>query len=304
LTLTFRLLSGKPAFAVGATLLVAIHAAPFVLLRLDWVLPFAPIAAVTWFSFLSSGGRQYLRLRGHLHESEAARGRYQRAIHYVTHEMRTPLTTIQGSSELISRSPLAEEKRKEIAERIHSESVRLGRMVDMFLSVERLAAGQLELHPKAVPAEEVLRISVERSRPLADKKSIRIELDSQPGLIRGDAEFLEYACYNLLTNAVKYSPAHSTITVRADSDSQNVRISVTDEGYGMDDADLKNIFQRFYRTQQARESGEKGTGLGLALVEEIVIQHGGTIEVESRLGEGSRFTLTLPCAPQPAIGVK
>ena len=304
LTVTFRLLSGKRAFAVGAALLIAIHAAPFVLFRIGWVLPFVPIAAVTWLSFLSSGGRQYLRLRGHFREADAARGRYQRAIHYVTHEMRTPLTTIQGSSELISRYPLAEEKRKEIAERIHSESVRLGRMVDMFLSVERLAAGQLGLNTKAVQAEEVLRVSVERSRPLADKKNIQIELITQPGLIRGDAEFLEYACYNLLTNAVKYSPAHSTITVRADSDSQNVRISVTDEGYGVDEADLKDIFQRFYRTQQARESGERGTGLGLALVEEIVIQHGGTIEVESRLGEGSRFTLTLPRAAQPAAGVQ
>lgn len=304
LALTFRLLSGKTAFVVGAALLVAIHAAPFILFRINWVLPFVPIAAVTWLSFLSGGGRQYLRLRGYFREAEAARGRYQRAIHYVTHEMRTPLTTIQGSSELISRYPLAEEKRKEIAERIHTESVRLGRMVDMFLSVERLAAGQLELHPKAVPVEEVLRVSVERSHPLADKKSIQIQLIAEPDFVRGDAEFLEYACYNLLTNAVKYSPAHSTITVRADSDSQNVCISVTDEGYGMDEADLKNIFQRFYRTQGARESGERGTGLGLALVEEIVIQHGGTIEVESRLGEGSRFTLTLPRAAQPAVGVQ
>ncbi len=304
LAVTFRLLSGKRALAAGAAVLLLIHAAPFASFGADWVLPFAPLAAVTWLSFLTSGGRQYLRLRGHLQEAEDARGRYQRAVHYVTHEMRTPLTTIQGSSELISRYPLDEGKRKEIAERIHSESVRLGRMVEMFLSVERLAAGQLELDPKAVSVEEVLRVCVERSLPPADKKSIRIELIAEPGFIRGDAEFLEYACYNLLTNAVKYSPAHSTITVRADSDSQNVRISVTDEGYGMDDADLKNIFQRFYRTQRARESGERGTGLGLALVEEIVIQHSGTIEVESRLGKGSRFTLTLPRAAQPAVGVQ
>lgn len=302
--LIFRFLSGRTALVVAAVCLVAIHALPFVLFRADWVLPFAPIAAVTWLSSLASGGRLYLRLRGHLEQAEAERTRYQRAVHYVTHEMRTPLTTIQGSSELISRYELNDEKRKEIADRIHSESVRLGRMVEMFLSVERLAAGQIDLRPKSIAIDEVLNDAVERIRPLADRKDIEIQLIGQAGFIHGDAEFLEYACYNLLTNAVKYSPAHSTITVRTESDSQSVRITVTDKGYGMDEVDLKNIFHRFYRTRQARESGENGTGLGLALVEEIVIQHGGSIEVESRIDEGSQFTITLPRAAQAAMEVE
>ena len=302
--LIFRLLRGRSAIAVAIVCLIAVHVLPLVAFRADWVLPFAPIAAVTWLSSLASGGRLYLRLRGNLEQAEAERTRYQRAVHYVTHEMRTPLTTIQGSSELISRYELNDEKRKEIADRIHAESVRLGRMVEMFLSVERLAAGQIDLQAKSISVEDVLSAAAERTRPLADRKNIEIRLAIQPDFVQGDAEFLEYACYNLLTNAVKYSPAHSTITVRAESDSQYVRIAVADEGYGMDEADLKSIFQRFYRTRQARESGEKGTGLGLALVEEIVIQHGGSIAVESRVGEGSQFTITLPRAAQPAVEVE
>lgn len=302
--LIFRLLRGRTALAVAAACLVGIHALPFVLFLADWVLPFAPIAAVTWLSSLASGGRLYLRLRGNLEQAEAERTRYQRAVHYVTHEMRTPLTTIQGSSELISRYELNDEKRKEIADRIHSESVRLGRMVEMFLSVERLAAGQIDLRPTSISIDEVLSDAVARTRPLADRKDIEIQLIAESVFIHGDAEFLEYACYNLLSNAVKYSPAHSTITVRAESNSRSVRITVADKGYGMDEVDLKNIFQRFYRTRQARESGENGSGLGLALVEEIVIQHGGSIEVESRIDEGSQFTITLPRASQPAVEVE
>ena len=115
-------------------------------------------------------------------------------------------------------------------------------------------------------------------------------------MIRGDREFLEYACYNLVTNAIKYSPARTTITVRAWKENGSVRISVADRGYGIDKADLKNIFRRFYRTPQAHESGENGSGIGLAIVEEIVVRHGGSIEVESQVGEGSRFTLSLPAA--------
>ena len=111
-----------------------------------------------------------------------------------------------------------------------------------------------------------------------------------------DPEFLEYACYNLLTNAVKYSPANTSITVRAWRHRENVRISVEDRGYGMDENEIKQIFRKFYRTSRAQQSSQDGTGLGLAIVEEIVVQHGGSIEVESRINRGSRFTLSLPRA--------
>ena len=112
----------------------------------------------------------------------------------------------------------------------------------------------------------------------------------------GDREFLEYACYNLITNAVKYSPASTTITVRARHDTEKVYISVEDSGYGMDETEIKQIFGKFYRTKKALESGVDGSGLGLAIVEEIVVRHGGSIEVESRVNHGSRFTLSLPSA--------
>ena len=105
---------------------------------------------------------------------------------------------------------------------------------------------------------------------------------------------MEYAYYNLLTNAVKYSPQQTEVTTAATRQNGDIRISVQDQGIGMDQKEVRKIFQKFYRTKKAEESGEAGTGIGLSIVEQIVVQHGGTIEVKSQPGEGSCFTLVLP----------
>ena len=109
----------------------------------------------------------------------------------------------------------------------------------------------------------------------------------------GDRELIEYACYNLLTNAVKYSPQRTEVTVAASKDQGYVRIAVRDQGIGMDPKEVKQIFQKFYRTKKAEESGEAGTGIGLSIVQQIVEQHGGRIEVTSRPGAGSCFTVVM-----------
>jgi signal transduction histidine kinase len=220
--------------------------------------------------------------------------------------MRTPLSAIQGSSELISRFPLTEEKRKQIAQLINSESKRLARMVEIFLNVERLSAGQMELKRETIPVKEMVELCLVRVQPLADRKRIAVVVE--PMLdnmqVTGDRELMEYACYNLLTNAVKYSPQRTEVRVSAWKESGHVRISVKDQGIGMDQKEVKQIFQKFYRTKKAEESGEAGTGIGLSIVQQIVEQHGGEIDVVSQPGAGSCFTLVLPAAvatPNPAV---
>lgn len=295
--LAFYRLSGRTALWTAAALLAAAHLAPALAFRSSFVLPAAETLFPAWGTFAVAGALHYFALRGRLDDAEAQRSRYQRAVHYVTHEMRTPLTAIQGSSELISRYSLPEEKQRAIGDLIHKESQRLARMVDMFLSVERLSSGELQLQREAVSPDALLTDCVERIQPLADRKRIEISyLNEGAPDILGDRDFLEYACYNLISNAVKYSPAQTAITVRAWPERGHVLVSVEDQGYGMDASDLKKIFQRFYRAKTATQSGEKGTGIGLAIVEEIVVQHGGSIVVESEVGRGSRFTLTLPRA--------
>ncbi len=293
----FFRLSGRGALWAGVGVLAAAHLAPAMAFGASVVLPAAETLFPAWAAFGVAGGLHYLSLRGRLVDAEAQRSRYQRAVHYVTHEMRTPLTAIQGSSELISRYNLPEEKQRAIGDLIHAESQRLARMVDMFLSVERISSGVLELRREPVRPHELLSGCVERIRPVAERKRIRIELQrGQAPDILGDREFLEYACYNLISNAVKYSPAETAITVRAWPEKGHVLVSVEDQGYGMDASELERIFQKFYRAKTAKQSGELGTGIGLAIVEEIVVQHGGAITVESELGRGTRFTLTLPRA--------
>ncbi|MDQ6700736.1 MAG: HAMP domain-containing histidine kinase, partial [Acidobacteriota bacterium] len=145
-------------------------------------------------------------------------------------------------------------------------------------------------------ADALVNRCIERVRPIAERKQIEIRIGELPGDdLSGDRELLEYAFYNLLTNAVKYSPGGTTVTVSGDRRKDRMRISVRDQGLGMDPKETRKIFQKFYRTKKAEQSGEVGTGIGLAIVEQIVVQHGGSIEVESAPGKGSCFTLVLPC---------
>jgi two-component system, OmpR family, sensor histidine kinase VicK len=111
------------------------------------------------------------------------------------------------------------------------------------------------------------------------------------GTLLGDRELMEYALYNLLTNAVKYSPSQTEIHVYSDLRDGQLRLAVKDQGIGMDAKEQKNIFQKFYRTRSAEASGEAGTGIGLSIVDQIVRHHGGRIHVASAPGKGSCFTI-------------
>jgi len=298
--LAFRFLPGWLAYAGAALAIAAATAAPYAAFTRERAFSFTTPVSAAWFGAITAAAYYHLVVRKNLRRSEAERTRYQQAMHFVTHEMRTPLSAIQGSSELISRFALTEEKRKQIALLINSESKRLARMVEIFLNVERLSAGQMELKHEAIPVREMVEVCVERTRPLAERKRIAIAVEPIADDLRltGDRELMEYACYNLLTNAVKYSPQQTRVTVSARMDAGRgaswARIAVLDQGIGMDQKEVKQVFRKFYRTRKAEESGEAGTGIGLSIVQQIVEQHGGQIEVVSEPGRGSCFTLVLP----------
>jgi signal transduction histidine kinase len=296
--LAFRFLPGWLAYAGSGLVATAAVATPYIFFTHSRVFSFAMPASVAWFTFIAAAGYYHLVVRRSWKTEQAARARYQQAMHFVTHEMRTPLSAIQGSSELISRYALTEEKRKQIALLINSESKRLARMVEVFLNVERLSAGQMQMKRELIPAGEMVALCMERVRPLAERKRIGLVLHpiGDDMRIEGDRELMEYACYNLLTNAVKYSPQQTEVNVSGSIEGGQVRIAVKDQGIGMDQKEVKQIFQKFYRTRKAEESGEAGTGIGLSIVQQIVEQHGGRIEVLSQPGAGSCFTLVVPAA--------
>jgi signal transduction histidine kinase len=290
--LIFVFIPGWWAYGVDVLLLGMAFWIPFESFRHQVVFSFFAPISVAWLASASAATFQYFFVRRQLRTSESEKSRYQQAIHWVAHEMRTPLTAIQGSSEIMTRYKLPEEKGKQLSEMINSESKRLARMIQTFLDVERLADGQMELKKEPFAARGVVDSCMQRVGPIAERKNIRLFLDTPvEAVLTGDRELLEYAFYNLLTNAVKYSPAETEIHVTAAVSGGELRLSVRDQGIGMDAQELKNIFKKFYRTKRAEESGEVGTGIGLSIVEQIVTHHQGRMEVSSEPGKGSCFTI-------------
>ena len=152
---------------------------------------------------------------------------------------------------------------------------------------------EIELIP--LPVWEILTAAVQVCEPAASAKSIQINLEGDKAIIANvNKRQLEQAVINLIENAIKYSGANSKVHVKVDSDYQQIRIAVIDQGSGIDKKHLPRIFERFYRVDKARSRDVGGTGLGLAIVKHFVIAHGGSISVESTPGQGSVFKIQLP----------
>ena len=293
--IVFAYASGWLAYGLGAMLLTCAHILPIFCFVHDIVFPYSAPFATAWLCVSAAASFQHFVVRRILRKTEGDKERYQRAIRFVTHEMKTPLTAIQGSSELMGRYNLTEDKRRQMATMIHSESKRLAGMIQTFLNVERLSEGEMQLKHDVFPVTEVIDNCLQRIAPVAERKNIGIQRGEVADVaLSGDRELMEYAVYNLLTNAVKYSPADTEVRIVAPVRGDRLHVAVSDQGMGMDEKELRSIFRKFYRTRRAEASGESGTGIGLSIVEQIVANHGGRMEVSSAVGKGSCFTVILP----------
>lgn len=293
----FWFLQPVQAYVTAAVLLLLSLVAPFLAFRAGLVFPYVQPLMAAALAVGAGATAQFFIQRDRMLRAEADKERYQQAIHFVVHEMRTPLSTIQGSSELMGRYKLTDEKRAEMTRTINTESKRLANMIQTFLSVERLSEGQMQLKREPFALTGLLSPCIDRVRPLAERKRIGIVAPPPTDIqLTGDRELMEYAIYNLLTNAIKYSNAETQVTVASEFDGSNLRLSVQDQGMGMDEQELASIFRKFYRTRKAEASGEVGTGIGLSIVDQIVTNHGGRMEVTSSPGAGSCFTMVVPAA--------
>jgi signal transduction histidine kinase/CHASE2 domain-containing sensor protein len=214
----------------------------------------------------------------------------------VSHEMRTPLTAIQGMTELLAKYDIDAGRRKEISAAINDEVKRLTGMITEYLDITRLESGATALRKAPVKVEALLQRIVLLLSPVAAQRRIQLLLHTEsslPGLF-ADADLLGRAVENLVSNAIKYSPDGTEVSVTAARDGHAVVLSVADHGYGIPEEDLPRIFEKFYRVPRVEDAGVPGTGLGLALVREIAELHGGTATVKSAVSVGSTFTLRLP----------
>ncbi|HEY8461809.1 MAG TPA: ATP-binding protein, partial [Blastocatellia bacterium] len=213
----------------------------------------------------------------------------------VTHELKTPLTAIQGMSELLSQFEMDAARRREMHLIINDEAKRLARMIDEYLDLTRLESGARRLRLAPLRIEQLMERSLLLLDPLAERAGVKIVRNLSPDLppMLGDADLIARAVTNLVDNAVKFSPANSTVTVNARAEGTAVLIEVIDQGCGVAPEFLPHIFEKFYRVPRAANADVPGAGLGLSLVREVAELHNGTVKVESQQGKGSVFTLYL-----------
>ncbi|MCZ8512900.1 ATP-binding protein [Paenibacillus filicis] len=222
----------------------------------------------------------------------------------VSHELRTPLSMLQGYSEAllddIAGSP---EERQEMAQVIHDESLRMGRLVKDLLDLAKMETGNLELHFRELDVAAFLRRIQRKFAALSKEREVAVICSLPEGelvLEQADEDRLEQVMTNLLDNAIRHTPPQAQIEIRATGQrtkegADSVLIEITDQGYGIPADDLPYIFERFYKADKARTRGVSGgTGLGLSIVKNLVEAHQGTVTARSQPGQGTTFSITLP----------
>jgi two-component system, OmpR family, phosphate regulon sensor histidine kinase PhoR len=215
----------------------------------------------------------------------------------VSHELRTPLTTIQGFAETLLGGALDDPKaRRKFLEIIRDHAVRLGRLTDDLLKLSAIEGGSMTFRMEPVSLPQLIEHCIEAVSLRAKAHGLEIVHDSSGPLpqVRGDSLRLEEVLKNLLENAVQYTPSPGTIRVTAAPEGERAVLCVEDTGIGIPSTDQQRIFERFYRVDVARSREAGGTGLGLAIAKHIVEAHSGRLWVESELGKGSRFYVSLP----------
>jgi two-component system phosphate regulon sensor histidine kinase PhoR len=215
----------------------------------------------------------------------------------VSHELRTPLASIRAVVETLEGGAIDDEEvAADFLHRIVGEVDRLAALVDDLLDLARLESGRVHLSLDVLDPLDLLSRAAERLRPQTERARVRLIVDVPAELppVLADRARIEQVLLNLVHNAIKFTPAGGTITVRGHIEDDVLVTDVIDTGAGIPEADLQRLFERFYKADKARRS--EGTGLGLAITKHIVQTHNGTISVESILGAGSTFTFTLPLA--------
>jgi heavy metal sensor kinase len=227
---------------------------------------------------------------------EAALERITRFSADASHELRTPITVMRTRVELALRRPRTAAENNQTLEQLHTELVGASELLDNLMLLARADSGAEQLRMAPANMEDALKDVLAQLSPLAGERGISLNsvLPAHPIWIAGDRQMLQRLFLILIDNAVKYTPPSGQVSVALDTTNGMATVSVKDTGVGIDDSDQAHIFDRFYRVDKARSRQLGGAGLGLSIGRWIAEAHGGSIQVESRPGEGSTFKVVLP----------
>jgi PAS domain S-box-containing protein len=219
----------------------------------------------------------------------------------VSHEMRTPLTAMLGYIGFILENKVDEVQTREYLDIVRKETERLNELIGNFLDLQRLRAKQWYYDFKYFKVKPLLEETVALFANVSDKHRISIDANRELPMLFGDEVALHQVLSNLLSNAVKYSPNGGSVILGANREGNCLTLWVKDEGIGIPQEEQDKIFDRFYRVDNTARRQTAGTGLGLALVREIISTHGGLVWVDSTLGQGSTFFVSLPLTPPSVL---
>lgn len=218
----------------------------------------------------------------------------------VSHELRTPMTSIGGFIDGILDGVVPAEKQEYYLKIVRSEISRLSELVTELLDVAKMQSGTLKFNFETIDITSLIGSSVVKLEPLIEEKKLLVDVDFEhtPEPVLADRNSIDRVIINLVTNAIKFTPPGGAIKITTKRLKDKVEISVADTGIGIAKEEQAMIFERFYKSDKSRSADKKGTGLGLSIVKEILLAHKQSIKVESKLGDGSKFTFTLARPPK------
>ena len=225
-----------------------------------------------------------------------------------SHELKTPLTTLKGLSELLLDFDLSEAQRRELLQDLHGQADRMERLIGDILAVSRIDSGRISVDFSRVDVASVVQHVCDEVHPMLKGRSLKCRIPEDLPAVMGEARKLHQILVNLVNNAIKYSEPGTQITLSARGDPSAVRFEVSDQGVGIRKEHMPRLFEKFYRADDPAVRRTSGTGLGLYIVRSLVTMLGGQVHVRSRHGKGTVFTVTVPRAettarPRPRLAV-
>ncbi|MBM6948042.1 sensor histidine kinase [Mordavella massiliensis] len=210
----------------------------------------------------------------------------------VSHELKTPLTSISGYAEIMMNGLVRPEDVRGFSERIYNEASRLIVLIEDIIRLSKLDEGGGEIEKEEVDLYELTREVCSRLSHKAEKHSVHVEVTGEPVTITGVRQVLSEMIYNICENAIKYNRPGGSVTVWVGNTLSGAKVIVTDTGIGIPEDQIERVFERFYRVDKSHSRETGGTGLGLSIVKHGALLHGATIHVDSKLGKGTRMELT------------